>query len=73
VKRKKYKGFVIEARRAELQYNLGWSALLLIEKHDKGGVTVAEVPVKGVFETEDEALEFSLAQGRKAIDAGFLI
>jgi hypothetical protein len=73
VKRETYKGFVIDARRVELQNNLGWSAVLLIEKHDKGGVAAKEVLVKGVFETENEAIEFSLAQGRKVIDAGFLI
>ncbi|MGA9061896.1 MAG: hypothetical protein WB341_09555 [Terracidiphilus sp.] len=68
-----YKGFVIEARRVELQNNLGWSTVLLIKKHDKDSVTAKEIQVKGVFETEDEAIESGLAQGRKVIDAGFLI
>lgn len=68
-----YKGFVIEARRVELQNNLGWSTVLLIKKHDKDSVTAKEIQVKGVFKTEDEAIESGLAQGRKVIDAGFLI
>lgn len=73
MKRERYKGFVIEAGRCELQDNLGLSALLLIEKHHGTGVTVKEIPLKGVFKTEDEAIEFSMAQGRKIIDGGLSI
>lgn len=71
MKREKYKGFVIEARRSELQNDLGWSPLLFIEKHENGGVTTTEIMVKGIYKTEDEAIESALAHGRKMIDDGF--
>jgi hypothetical protein len=71
VTRKKYKGFVINAGRNELQNGLGWSALLSIEKHDKDGLTANEILVKGVYETEEKAIESAFAHGRKMIDDGF--
>jgi hypothetical protein len=71
MKREKYKGFVIRAERSELQNDLGWSPLLSIEQHDKGGITTTEIMVKGIYKTEDEAIESALAHGRKMIDDGF--
>lgn len=70
MKREKYKGFVIEARRCQLQHDLGWSPLLLIEQHDKDGVTTTEIRVTGHYETEDEAIEHALTHARKMIDDG---
>ena len=71
MKRERYKGFVIGAGRSELQNDLGWSPLLSIEQHNKGGVTITEIMVKGIYETEDEAIESALVHGRKMIDDGF--
>jgi hypothetical protein len=71
MKRENYNGFVIEARRSELQNDLGWSPLLRIEKHDSRGVTAKEIAVMGIYKTESEAIESALAHGRKCIDDGF--
>ncbi len=73
MKRRNYRGFVIEAGRSELRNGLGWSALLIIEKHHKDGVTAKELLVKGIYETADEAIESALAHGRKMIDYGLSI
>jgi hypothetical protein len=47
--------------------------LIFIEQHDKGEVKTTEFMVKGIYETEDEAIESALAHGRKMIDEGFSI
>jgi hypothetical protein len=73
VKREKYKGFVINAGRSELQDGRGWSPLLSIEKYEAGGVTVNEIAIMGIYESEEKAIESALAHGRKMIDDGFSI
>ncbi len=64
----KYRGFRIEARANELQYDIGWSPILIIQKHDATGVSAAEIFVRGVYSTRAAAINAALAQGRKEID-----
>jgi hypothetical protein len=73
MKREKYKGFIIEAKRSELQYDRGWSPLLIIEKHNKNGVSIREIFIKGIYESEEEAIESALLHGRKCIDDGIVL
>lgn len=64
----KYRGFVIEAGANELQYDIGWSPILIIQKHDGNGVSATEIPARGVYPTRDAAVNAALDQGRKEID-----
>ena len=70
--REHYKGFYLEAGASELQYDLGYSPKLMIEKHQGDSVIDTEiVSVCGVFKTKDEAIEAALKHGREGIDRGF--
>jgi hypothetical protein len=56
----------------ELQYDLGWSPKLIIEKHHGNCVTATEITsVHGVYETEKQAIGAALRHGREGIDRGF--
>jgi hypothetical protein len=64
----KYRGLLIEARANELQYDIGWSPILIIEKHDGNGVSATEIPIRGIYPTRAAAMNAALGQGRKEID-----
>ena len=67
----KYRGLLIEARANELQYDIGWSPILIIEKHDGNGVSATEIPIRGIYPTRAAAMNAALGQGRKEIDGAF--
>jgi hypothetical protein len=73
MKRERYKEFVIEAGRSELQNELGWSPLLFIETNREGVVTKTEIVVMGIYETEDNAIGAAFTHGRKYVDDGLSI
>ncbi len=63
MKRFRYKNYIIDARCNELQNHLGWSPYFLIEHHDDSGVTCKAIYIKGVFDKEEEALEYAAICG----------
>lgn len=70
--REMYKRFYLNAGANELQYRLGWSPKLIIEKHDGKSVTATDiVSARGLFKTEGEAIDAALRHGRDLIDHGF--
>lgn len=68
MKRERYKGRIIDARSTPLQTR-GHNAWGMIEAHLGDHVDVEEFQAPGIFSTEDEAIEKSLAHGRSLIDA----
>lgn len=66
--REHYKGFVIEARANELQDEIGWSPILIIESHDGSGVSETEVPIRGVYETRNAAIDAAIGHARRKIE-----
>jgi hypothetical protein len=70
--REKYAEFYLNAGANRLQFDLGWSPKLVIEKHHRDSVTEAEIlSVRGVYETEDDAMDAALKHGKEGIDRGF--
>ena len=67
----KYRGLLIEARANELQYDIGFSPILMIQKHDGTGVSATEIFVRGVYPTRGAALDTAVVQGRKMIDGAW--
>jgi hypothetical protein len=72
--REKYKGFYLNVGANKLQYDLGYSPRLTIEKHHGDCVTATEIiSVRGVYGTQDEAIDAALAHGHEGIDRGFQV
>jgi hypothetical protein len=68
--RKAYKGHVIEAMSLELRDNPGFVSQLFIEKHDGEGVTVTQFFVRGVFVSEEAALQATVLAVAARLTAG---
>ena len=70
MKRETYKRrFVVVAQSSELKDRSGWNVEGYIEEHDGAGVNfLKEINSAEVLTTEEEALEFALALGRRIVD-----
>jgi hypothetical protein len=66
--RKRYKGFVIEARVDQLR-NGEFSVEFSIEQHDAGGVTETQFYIANTFSNQGSAIDAAIQAGQRKIDA----
>jgi len=66
--RKRYKGFVIEARVDQLRDG-EFSAEFSIEQHDAGGVTEIQGYIANTFSNQESAIDAAIQAGQRKIDA----